>query len=105
MNTMVISDGQSTPTGLANTRGKSGNTGFQAALESAPSRTCVVPPAARPHQIRSITMDQTPGWKPYYHEYEYPDQAGYPDGVGTLDEGTAMLSVEDEIWSFIDDIG
>ncbi len=22
-------------------------------------------------------------------EYEYPDEAGYPDGTGTLDEGTA----------------
>ena len=26
-----------------------------------------------------------PGWK----EPEYPDEAGYPDGIGTLDEGTA----------------
>ena len=22
-------------------------------------------------------------------DYEYPDEAGYPDGTGTLDEGTA----------------
>jgi hypothetical protein len=22
-------------------------------------------------------------------EFEYPDEAGYPDGTGTLDEGTA----------------
>ncbi|WP_395243577.1 hypothetical protein ACGGZK_15800 [Agromyces sp. MMS24-K17] len=25
-------------------------------------------------------------------EFEYPDEAGYPDGTGTLDEGTASGS-------------
>ncbi len=27
-------------------------------------------------------------------EFEYPDQAGYPDGMGTLHEGTEDESVE-----------
>lgn len=26
--------------------------------------------------------------------YEYPDEAGYPDGTGTLDEGTADKAAE-----------
>ncbi|MET0974372.1 MAG: hypothetical protein ABWX82_01720 [Leifsonia sp.] len=36
--------------------------------------------------------------------YEYPDEAGYPDGTGTLDEGTAddaaAQAVADEVGSF-----
>lgn len=50
-------------------------------------------------------MERMPGWKPFHHEYEYPDQAGYPDGVGTLDQGTAMSSIEDEFLRFLDDLG
>ena len=29
-------------------------------------------------------------------EFEYPDQAGYPDGMGTLHEGTDDESTADE---------
>ena len=28
--------------------------------------------------------------------YEYPDEAGYPDGTGTLDEGTQDAATEAE---------
>jgi hypothetical protein len=27
-------------------------------------------------------------------QYEYPDEAGYPDGTGTLHEGTDEVSLE-----------
>jgi hypothetical protein len=35
-------------------------------------------------------------------EYEYPDQAGYPDGMGTLHEGTddAAAATEEELEHF-----
>jgi hypothetical protein len=35
-------------------------------------------------------------------EFEYPDQAGYPDGTGTLDEGTgdAATAAEAELDEF-----
>ncbi|MBT1669155.1 hypothetical protein KK092_07155 [Curtobacterium flaccumfaciens pv. flaccumfaciens] len=46
-------------------------------------------------------MQEPQGWKPFYHEYEYPDQAGYPDGVGTLDEGTKDRMIEDEFSRFL----
>jgi len=44
-------------------------------------------------------------------DYEYPDAAGYPDGTGTLDEGTAARpvlpkasdSIEDEFADFLDE--
>ena len=29
-------------------------------------------------------------------EFEYPDQAGYPDGMGTLHEGTVDEGTDDE---------
>ena len=29
-------------------------------------------------------------------EFEYPDQAGYPDGMGTLHEGTEDVADDDE---------
>jgi hypothetical protein len=32
-------------------------------------------------------MNTSRGWEPYHPEFEYPDEAGYPDGVGTLHEG------------------
>ncbi|MGO4691625.1 hypothetical protein [Glaciibacter sp. 2TAF33] len=28
--------------------------------------------------------------------FEYPDEAGYPDGTGTLDEGTAGAGEEED---------
>jgi hypothetical protein len=28
------------------------------------------------------------GATPHHYAFEYPDAAGYPDGTGTLDEGT-----------------
>ncbi|MBT2498249.1 hypothetical protein J7E25_04000 [Agromyces sp. ISL-38] len=35
-------------------------------------------------------------------EFEYPDQAGYPDGMGTLHEGTedAATAAEEEVENF-----
>ncbi|HEU4755877.1 MAG TPA: hypothetical protein VFS72_04375 [Agromyces sp.] len=35
-------------------------------------------------------------------EFEYPDQAGYPDGMGTLHEGTddAAAETEEELEHF-----
>lgn len=33
--------------------------------------------------------EQSEGARHTSGEYEYPDEAGYPDGTGTLDEGTA----------------
>jgi hypothetical protein len=35
-------------------------------------------------------------------EFEYPDQAGYPDGMGTLHEGTddAAAATEEELEHF-----
>ena len=35
-------------------------------------------------------------------EFEYPDQAGYPDGMGTLHEGTddAAATTEEELEHF-----
>jgi hypothetical protein len=35
-------------------------------------------------------------------EYEYPDEAGYPDGTGTLDEGVedAAAAAEDDVEAF-----
>ena len=51
-------------------------------------------------------MGNLQGWKPFYHEYEFPDQAGYPDGVGTLDEGTRDQIIEEEFLRFMaDEIG
>ncbi|WP_420369396.1 hypothetical protein [Curtobacterium sp. L1-20] len=46
-------------------------------------------------------MKERQGWKPFYHEYEYPDQAGYPDGGGTLDQGTRVQWIEDEFLRFL----
>jgi hypothetical protein len=59
-------------------------------------------------------MDQREGWKPFIPDIEYVDEAGYPDGVGTLDEGTAKVdgaatrsqdadNVEDDIASFLEE--
>lgn len=36
-------------------------------------------------------------------DYEYPDEAGYPDGTGTLDEGTAGVPDLKDVEHFVED--
>ena len=43
-------------------------------------------------KIMGKPPEPRPGWK----EPEYPDEAGYPDGMGTLDEGTATQQRGDD---------
>jgi hypothetical protein len=42
-------------------------------------------------------MDSPTRWSPARHEFEYPDIAGYPDGTGTLDQGTAHAVAADSV--------
>jgi len=42
-------------------------------------------------------MDSSATWSPARHEFEYPDIAGYPDGTGTLDQGTAHRDRADTV--------
>lgn len=35
--------------------------------------------------------------------YEFPDEAGYPDGTGTLDEGTRAAAADDAAAEEIDE--
>lgn len=36
-------------------------------------------------------------------QFEYPDQAGYPDGMGTLHEGTEATEEADDVETELDD--
>ena len=35
-------------------------------------------------------------------DFEYPDEAGYPDGTGTLDEGTAGVPDLKDVEHFVE---
>jgi len=45
------------------------------------------------------TMPRTPMNGPF-PDFEYPDTAGYPDGMGTLDEGTRDYDAPPDLSSF-----